>query len=113
MEVRIHEHLADGLRNSLRRRRIHRERGLPRNLLEAIETGGDDGSTAGKCFRDRNREGFRKGWIQEDIGQRVDGGQVLLIDPSGKVNVPAVSSVRNRVLRPESLAALASYYQLV
>src|ERR687897_3569520 len=113
LNVRIHQYLPDRLRDGFGRRRIYREGGIARDLPETIERGGDDGSTTGQCFGDRNRERFRKGRVQEEIGQRVDRRQIRLIDPSRKVNVAAVASVRNRVLRPESLAAFTPYHELV
>src|SRR5215217_1043283 len=92
---------------------IHRKRGCPRDLLETIERGRDDGGTAGERFGDRNGKGFRERGIQEEIGQGIGRRQILLIDPARKVNVPAVPVFRDGVFGPESVAALAPHHELV
>src|SRR5687768_2756759 len=113
VDIRIQQDLADRVGDRLGNACVHRKCGLPRDLLETIERGRDNRGTAGECFRDRDREGFRKRWIQEEVRQRIDRRQVLLIDPARKVNVPAVSVFGNRVLGPETVAALSAHYKLV
>src|SRR5688572_15418178 len=105
VDIRIQQDLADRARDRFGNACVHRKRRLPRDLLETIEGGRDNRGTAGECLRDRNREGFRKRRIEEEVGQRIDRRQVLLVDPARKVNVPAVSIFGNRVLGPEAVAA--------